>query len=344
MRAAFLAAPLLAALLATPVAAAGQTTEFVSWTNPQDGMPLSGQLSMPAGPGPFGGVVLLTLAGSDPLVARLNAQGLAVLRPERRGMVAVEVMLRASFDVLSADVQSAVDFLRARPDVGDDAVSLVAQGEDTPAALIAAARAPITLALLSPPGFDGTETFRQEQTGTAELRGAGRFTLDSLDLWIEGLARTARSDDDPLVRDLMIQAFMTEEGMLLPRSANFPLTMEGQAHFFASQWWWDRFTFDPIPLYGRLRGPVLVLIGLEDPFTPFDRYFPAIRNALGRAAGGDAELCAVRGRARHEFTEEVSGMLAAWIGRRAAAPGRTLESSADAIVREACIEDPTGLR
>src|SRR5688500_8783080 len=51
--------------------AAATATELVRYANPRDGASLSGTLALPKGAGPFPGVVLLTLAGADPLIARL---------------------------------------------------------------------------------------------------------------------------------------------------------------------------------------------------------------------------------------------------------------------------------
>ena len=102
--------------------------ERVTYQNPVDGTTLSARLFVPAGEGPFPGVVLLTLAGADDLVSSLTRLGWAVLYPVRRGMGTPEHFLQASFQNLSDDVRGATEYLRSRPEVDEEVVGLMAQG------------------------------------------------------------------------------------------------------------------------------------------------------------------------------------------------------------------------
>lgn len=322
------------ASLVAQAAAPAPVTEQVSYKNAKDGASLTGALMLPAAPGPHPGVVLLTLAGADALTARLNGLGYAVLIPERRGMLAVEMMLQATFQDLADDVQAGVDYLRARPEVGAADVTLIGQGEDSPAAIIAAYGSPdpLPLILLAPPAFPGTETLQLEQHGLAESRGYGRLALDSLDAYVAGLAQVVLAERSAALREQRVYEFMTKAGTGLPRSANFPVTMEGQSHFFGSAWWWDRLSFDPIPVLQRVESPVLVMIGLEDPFTDLPRYFPTMQRALQTGLSQGATLCTVEGRTRHEFSPVVVDVVTGWLAQRTGGSWQRV-----------CI-DPRGLR
>ena len=113
----------VAALLAGPAALHAQApaaarSEIVTYQNPVDGLPLSAQLFLPPGEGPFTGVVLLTLAGAGELIERLTDLGWAVLMSERRGIATIEHLLRASFDDLAIDVRAGADYLRHRSGPG----------------------------------------------------------------------------------------------------------------------------------------------------------------------------------------------------------------------------------
>src|SRR5690606_19061441 len=92
-----------------------------------DGTVLTGSLTLPAGAGPHPGVVVLSIAGPDPLVDRLARSGYAVLIPVRRGFVSVEPLLRATYQNLADDAYAAVTYLRGRADVDGGALALLGQ-------------------------------------------------------------------------------------------------------------------------------------------------------------------------------------------------------------------------
>src|SRR5690606_27660820 len=99
---------LVAVLAAAPVSAqapASYPTEPATYLSGLDGMELSGTLALPATPGPHPGIVVLSVAGTRPLVDRLVGQGYAVLTPTLRGFVAVEPLLQATYSDLAADLR-----------------------------------------------------------------------------------------------------------------------------------------------------------------------------------------------------------------------------------------------
>ena len=63
--------------------------DIVDFASAGDGVALDAVLTLPEGEGPFPAVVLLSIAGTAPLVERLVSDGLAVFAPERRGFVDV---------------------------------------------------------------------------------------------------------------------------------------------------------------------------------------------------------------------------------------------------------------
>ena len=86
----------------------------------------------------------MVVAGIDPLVERLNSEGVAVLAPTRRGFVAVEPLLRATYDDLAGDVAAAVVYLDERDDIDAASLAVVAQADDAASAMIWAAFCPIS--------------------------------------------------------------------------------------------------------------------------------------------------------------------------------------------------------
>ncbi|MSR35605.1 MAG: hypothetical protein EXR95_03020 [Gemmatimonadetes bacterium] len=293
------------------------SSEPVRYQNPNDSTVLTGSLFLPPGRGPFGGVVLMSIAGTDPIVERLTELSFAVLVPIRRGFVSVEPLLQSTYQELADDGAAAVAYLRARPDVADERVTLIGQNDDAPPAIMAAAQSPtpIPLVLLAPPGFIGRELFRLEQHGLAERRGVSARELDVLDLYVDAISAIILKEVSPYMRAYRMEEMMAETEVELPYNAAFP-DDEGRIHFFSAPLWYDRISFDPAKALAQLHGPVLLLIGQEDPDTPLDRYLPTVQGALAIAPTKDATVCVVLERTRHSFNEVTVGVIGTWVRDR----------------------------
>ncbi|KPJ75619.1 MAG: hypothetical protein AMS19_13790 [Gemmatimonas sp. SG8_23] len=308
---------------------ASSRSEELGYLNARDGTQLTGTLTVPAGQGPWPGIVLLSIAGTQPLVDRLVESGYAVLTPERRGFVAVEPLLRATFTDLADDVRAALDALGSRDEVDGRALALIAQADDAPPAMLAvpASEDPVPLVLLAPPAFPGVETFRLEQRWQAERAGAGPEELEALDEYVMRIAEIAMSDSEPYVRAYRLEQLRAGTRVELPRSASFP-SDERQMHFFSSPLWHDRLAFDPESVLARLESPVLVLIGADDVNTPMGSYLDALRRALSRAGTEDAGVCRIPGRTRHAFSPDAIEAIDAWLALRVTSPAERREERA----------------
>lgn len=319
-------------------------TEEVSYWNEADSTFLTATLALPAKSGPHPGVVLLSIAGTDPLVTRLVEDGYAVLMPVRRGFVSVEPLLQATYADLAGDARAAVGYLGARPDVRSDAIALVGQGDDAPAALLAAAESasPIPLILLEPAVLPGREVFRLEQRGQAARGRAGAAALEALDRYVDEIADIAMSDDPAYIREYRLQGLIGRSAVQLPYNAAFPLADGGQAHFLGSPLWRDRLRFDAEATLGRLHAPVLVIVGANPLDVPLEPHLQAVGRGLSKAGTVDAGVCVLEARPRHAFAEPVVTTVAEWLlgrvgparERGAAPPGppRALIISAEPCV------------
>ena len=326
------------ALASSAVHAAGQAsdvTEQVHYLNPRDGVELTAWLTLPEGPGPHPGVVLLSVAGTDPFVGRLTSEGYAVLAPSLRGFVQVEPLLRASYEDLAGDVGAGLAYLRSLAAVDGEAVALVAQGDNSPQAMIhtAGAHPTVPLVLLAPPAFAGIEAFRLEQRWIAENQGAGPEDLAALDAYVREIGEIATGVTDPFRRQVELERLRARSAVELPRNAAFPMD-EGQMRFLASRIWHDRLAFDPEEALAASTSPVLLLIGADDANTPMDRYLHAVRRGLAGAPSGDATVCRVPGRTRHAFSDAALDALARWLSAR----GSAAEGPVPASIL-GCLED-----
>lgn len=293
--------------------------EEVTWVNERDGTRLRGTLVVPSdGGGPRPGVVVHSIAGTDRLVDRLVGEGYAVLLPVRRGFVEVEPLLRATYDDLGSDIESAIRYLESRPEVDQGAVALIAQGDDAPPALVSAATSPVPVPMivLGPPASGGVETFRREQRSLAERGGASAEELTALDGYIDGIADIVLNEDGTFTRVYRLQALRAGSPVQLPGNAAFPGD-ERQAWFFASALWHDRLAFEPVPALGRLRSPVLVVLGLDDPNASAADWLDSVEAGLSESDSDDASACLVPGRTRHVFTDDAIETIVEWLDARA---------------------------
>jgi uncharacterized protein len=304
-------------------AQASQRVDQVNYRNHEDSTYLSAVLTLPPGPGPHAGIVLLSIAGTQGLVERLVREGYAVLLPGRRGFVEVEPLLQATYGNLGADAQAAVEYLRGRADVEDASIAVIGQNDDAPAAMLSSVDASesIPLVLLAPPGFPGRDIFRLEQRHLAEVDGRSPQDLAALDRFVDQISEAVLSASLSNLRSYRLQALMGSSTVRLPYNAAFP-NDERQIHFFASPLWHDRISFDPEAVLARLHSPVLLMIGNEDASTPLLEYLGVARRGLAGARTQDKTVCLIQGRARHSFTSVEVDQIVAWLAGRVAMPGR----------------------
>ena len=321
--------------------------ERVTYQNPVDGTILSGMLVVPAGEGPFPGVVLLTLAGADEVIGGLNRLGWAVLYPVRRGMGTPEHLLRASFENLSHDVRAATEYLRSRPEVDEAAIGLMAQGGESMAGAIAAIAPPFPdfLVLISTTGLSGHESFALEQRWLATARNYDAQALLELDEFLARLTEIILSEPSPALRAARSRALMYESDVGLPRNtASFPLSIEGQVRFFSSRWWRDYFLFRPDSVLAQVSSPVLVLMGEGDPLNPFQQHIPVIRRSLEEAPTDDVTVCLLPGRTQHSFSQVAMDVIEEWLVKRVSSAGPpVVMDRANAGPPEVCLEAPAAL-
>lgn len=327
--------------------------EAVIYLNPTDSVHLTATLFLPpggvagaAGQEPRPGVVLLSVAWTDPMVERLTNLGFAVLTPVRRGFVAVEPLLRATYGDLAADARAGLAYLRSRPDVDGGALALMAQADDAPPAMLASAElgGEVPLVLLAPPGFPGREVFRLEQRGLAERDGYGARALEALNRYLEDIADAILEERTPFLRALRLRALMADSDVRLPFNAALP-NNQNQVHHLSSPIWHDRFDFQPEEVLATLEAPVLILIGTEDPNTPILAYLEAIRRGLAAASSTDSTLCLLPGRTRHSFTEAGVAVIADWLVERVGsgtAGGVEAGASTARNVLDGCLPHPEG--
>ncbi len=144
-----------------------------------DGTPLAGTLTLPAGPGPHPAVLLLHGSGpldrdgntpklpvdlAHPVAGALAARGIATLRYDRRGTGATPGDWRtAGFTDNRRDAAAAVRALAARTDIREDGIGVVGHSEGALHAMALAARTDVrAVVLLAGFAGPGEDAFRRQ--------------------------------------------------------------------------------------------------------------------------------------------------------------------------------------
>lgn len=264
--------------------------ENVTFTNAAAGLQLAGTLTVPAGPGPFPAVALLSDAGSQErngtvnefgpqgwLADYLTRRGIAVLRFDDRGTGQSTGQAEATLPDLVTDAQAALAFLRTRPELVPTRLGLIGQGEGGNVALLAAARPqpPAFVVGLAPYGLPGREvamqqqeaTLRSLQTPAAQLA----IALKRQQMTFDAIRQTAtRSQARTIVANILKQdnPVLSDEAALARASE---LTAPSYRYFLS---------FDPAESLAQVTCPVLLLYGAADPVLNPDNNLEAMTKGL----------------------------------------------------------------
>ena len=264
--------------------------ENVTFANPAASLQLAGTLTVPAGPGPFPAVVLLSDAGAQDrngtvnefgpqgwLADYLTRRGIAVLRFDDRGTGQSTGNAEATMADLVTDAEAALSFLRTRTELIPTSLGLIGHGEGGNVALMAATRPqpPAFVVGLAPYGLPGRDiamqqqeaTLRSLQTSSSQMAIAlkrQQMTFDAIRQTIvrsqaRAIVANILKQDNPLLSDDAAQARATE------------LTTAPYRYFLS---------FDPAESLAQVACPVLLLYGSADPVLNPDVNMVALVNGL----------------------------------------------------------------
>ncbi len=270
---------------------------------------LAGTLTLPSGSGPFPGVVLVS--GSGPqnrdgelfdhrpfrvIADALTRRGIAVLRSDDRGVGGSTGDLDSVTTVdFAADAASALELLRARPEVADDRVGIIGHSEGGLVAPIAANRSEAVafVVLLAGPGVSGgellpvqTERLAVAMGGAPEVVAAQRTLVEEA---VELLSGEAEEEairaalEDVARRQLDLGGDAAREAL----GDDPAVAIEQQIDRLLTPWFRFFVLYDPRPALMALRVPVLALNGTLDLQVDVDQNLPAIEAALTAAGNPD---------------------------------------------------------
>lgn len=262
------------------------------------GVRIAGTLTLPQGRGPFPAAVLITgsgpqdrdetLMGHKPFLLLsdyLTRRGIAVLRMDDRGEGGSTGNFAAATTAdFAKDVEAAVRFLAARPEVARNKVGLIGHSEGGLIAPMVATRSRgvAYVVMLAGTGIPGDSLLRLQ--GAAVLRSSGApeemvRRQGEVQGRVFAAARAGRDSADVARR---LRAALTAEERAA--GASSPDSLPGPMRALLSPWFRYFLTYDPRPALRRLTVPTLALNGALDVQVPAKENLAAIDTAL-RAAG-----------------------------------------------------------
>jgi pimeloyl-ACP methyl ester carboxylesterase len=273
----------------TPVKPYPYREDLVTYAGGADTVRIAGTLTIPQGNGPFPAVLLI--AGSGPqtrdesiyghavflvLADTLTRHGIAVLRYDKRGLgQSTGDYAGATSTDFAADAVAGVDYLRARQEIDEKWIGLIGHSEGGLIAPMVAERDPTVgfLVLMAGPAVPGDQIIMAQTKAIAAAAGAADAEL-AADAAIERRFLDAvMSAKDANSAERAVREVLKGAGM--PDAA-----VDAQARAAASNWYRFFLSYDPGPALGRMKQPVLAVIGSNDLQVPADLNLPALRSAL----------------------------------------------------------------
>ena len=297
----------------TPTKPYPYPSESVTYRNPGARIELAGTLTIPRGDGPFRAVILIsgsgqqdqdeTIVGHKPflvLADYFTRQGIAVLRSHDRGVAGPEGKSGGDFAAsttadFATDVESAVAYLKTRPEIDSHKIGLAGHSEGGVIAPMVAARNQDVafIVMMAGTGLPGGEISVAQAAASLDAAGAGH----------EAVAQAAAK------QRRVVDLFMHESGDALkqklaaegiPESTYLPL--------IRSPWFRYFLTYDPATALRKVKCPVLAINGEKDVQVPPKLNLPAIRKALQEGGNRHFEIVEFPG-LNHLFQHAKTGVV-----------------------------------
>ncbi|WP_157780913.1 alpha/beta hydrolase family protein [Hymenobacter sedentarius] len=264
--------------------------EEVVFNNPMARLNFSGTLTVPAGPGPFPAVVLVSDLGPQDrdgtvgefrflgsLADYLTRRGVAVLRYDDRGVgQSGGSTATATTEMLVTDVQAAVNYLRSRLEVNINRIGVVGHGEGANVALLAAGQPlpPAFVVALAGYGLPGEETLLQQQVAQQRAQKVAPAKVQAAYERQRTMYDIIRQTNQQQAQAIVSNMLRQDQPGIDPQAAQAAATK------MLTPWQRYFLSFDPVAELDQVRCPVLLLSGTEDLEAPADLHLEALEKEL----------------------------------------------------------------
>ena len=264
--------------------------EEATFTNLTVNTRLSGLLTIPAGPGPFPAVVLLSDAGPQDrdgtvgdfaplglLADFLTRRGVAVLRFDDRGAGKTGGAPAATTADLVSDAQAGLNFLRTRPEIDLSHLGLVGHGEGGNVALLAAAQPlpPAFVVALAAYGLPGRDIVVQQQSTTLRTLGTDNGQIEAATKRQLAMLEIIRQTTDNAQAQAIVANMLKQNNAAIDNA-----TAQSSAAEMTSARYRYFLAFNPIEKLTAVVCPVLLLNGTADLTINADANLNALSKGL----------------------------------------------------------------
>ncbi|QNH61843.1 alpha/beta hydrolase family protein [Hymenobacter sediminicola] len=320
----------------------------ISFTNPTARLRLSGMLTVPAGPGPFPAVVLVSDSGPQDRDAGeqeyrmfsilgdyLTRRGIAVLRFDDRGTGKSQgIYLTATTQDLVGDAQAAMAFLRGRELINPQEIGFIGHGEGANVALLAAADAgpakPAFVISMAGYGLPGRHVLTRQQLEIMRLIGASPAQVKaSMELHADMIDIIRQTPNDAQARGKVAATLRMSNTDLDPHMAR------ARAVQLTSPWSRYFIDFEPMRKLPDVKCPVLAINGADDLQVEATNNLAMLRKGLRsnrdvttrRLTGVNhwlqpkmEEWAIVNGEQQPTFSPKALDVMREWIAKRTTQP------------------------
>ncbi|MDR2813433.1 MAG: alpha/beta fold hydrolase [Prevotellaceae bacterium] len=282
--------------------------EEVTFENREDGVTLAGTLTLPQKEGVFPAVVLVSgsgaqnrdeeLLGHKPFLViadYLTRNGIAVLRFDDRGTAAStgNFATATSYD-FSKDVEAGVKYLKTRKEINKAKIGLAGHSEGGIIAPMVAARSKDVafIVLLAGVGTRGDQLLLQQQDLIAEASGVGEEERKRAGSINKGAFDIVLKSTDTEQLTIALTDYLRQAIEDIPDAEESEESKETfittSVTQMASPWTQYFIRYDPAPVLGKVKCPVLAINGGKDLQVPAKVNLEAIKAALDR--GGNKRV------------------------------------------------------
>jgi hypothetical protein len=276
------------------------TSEDVTFINNKFNIKLAGTLTIPAGPGPFKAVIMITgsgaqnrneeLMGHKPFLViadYLSRNGIAVLRYDDRGVGGSQGNYsEATSEDLATDAEAAFNYLKNNPKINQKEIGFIGHSEGgLIAPIVAASNHDIGFIVsLAGPGVTGLQIIIRQSQEIGRLSGEKENDIKESTETNKKLFAVLRKEKDNKKAEIKILALYKEilEKKKTSKEDTEKAVNQLKMTFGANTYTWFRYFImtDPATYWKKVKCPVLALDGEKDLQVAANENLPAIEKTL----------------------------------------------------------------
>lgn len=287
----------------TPKGPFPYTSREVAIAAPENGS-LAGTLTIPEGKGPFPAVLLVsgsgqqdrdeTIFGHKPfavLADRFTREGVAVLRLDDRATGKTTGSV-GTLDTEINDAKAAIEWLVKEKDIDPKRVGILGHSIGGVIAPIVADKTKKIAFIvgLAAPGVSGVELVPMQLEVELGLRKAPdavvKVIVAAQRKVGEAIAKGKEADVKAALRQSALDT-ATAMGIAKPSDAELDAAVNAQLPSVQNPWVISFFKTDPRPAWGKIKAPVLLVIGDKDTQVPADINLAKVSEVLKKAGNRD---------------------------------------------------------